>query len=753
MIMSVGGCLTKSPPSGSNDQTLLERKRRRLGRSLIALAILVIIGLTVLQTQVVRLGTGVPHAHGILIFALININIVLLFLLLVLVLRNLYKIFFEQRQVLGAQLRTKLVVAFVSLTLVPTVLLFYAAMQFIATGHDYWFNENVEDSLENSLALSQYLSEINIQLTRNFGNNIKDGIIRNRLYVPGDESKLMTYLNEKRHEYHLAIAGFYGPDFSARVSVENPELETGLLTSIPPHVFESAREDGVQSQIDEIAGKDLIRVVWPVKPDENGRPMGYVVAGLLTGAPVNSTMKDLQNGLIAYQQLKKIHDPIRVSHYIALTIVALLSIFVSTWIAFHLAQSITGPIMELAQATDKISHGDYDFTIDVTTRDAEISTLVSSFNRMTRDLKAGKFQLENKNIALWESNRELDKRNRYMEIVLQSVAAGVVSTDANGIVTTVNNSAQEILHFKAEDVINRPLKKVVAQEQWIILDQLINTAESSPRGTAERQIKVVIGDQGLSLHVHLAQLRDDGGDNVGLVIVFDDLSELEKAQRMAAWREVARRIAHEIKNPLTPIQLSTQRLKRRYADCLNGDSQLFDECTSMIIRQVDELKRLVSEFSNFARMPEITTSPNDLAAIVEETLVMYHEAQKEVVFVFERENDLPIFNLDREQMTRVLINLLDNAVAAVENDGRIEIKLTYNKTLKMARLEVADNGVGISQQDKRRLFEPYFSTKKAGTGLGLAIVSTIVTDHDGFVRVQDNFPRGTRFIIELPVRV
>jgi two-component system nitrogen regulation sensor histidine kinase NtrY len=254
--------------------------------------------------------------------------------------------------------------------------------------------------------------------------------------------------------------------------------------------------------------------------------------------------------------------------------------------------------------------------------------------------------------------------------------------------------------------------------------------------------------------VSLNVLRDDRGNYLGLVAVFEDLSEIEKAQRIAAWREVARRIAHEVKNPLTPIQLSAQRLNKRYGEKLGSeDGTVFRECTEMIIKQVEEIKGLVNEFSNFARMPASNPVPADLREIVEEALTLYRGAHKDVEFVFNDSKEMPILNLDKEQIKRVMINLLDNAIEAIDGQGKVTVDLNYDKVLQTARIQVTDNGKGISPENKMRLFEPYFSTKKHGTGLGLAIVNSIITDHQGFIRVQDNKPRGVRFIIELPVRV
>jgi two-component system nitrogen regulation sensor histidine kinase NtrY len=252
--------------------------------------------------------------------------------------------------------------------------------------------------------------------------------------------------------------------------------------------------------------------------------------------------------------------------------------------------------------------------------------------------------------------------------------------------------------------------------------------------------------------INLTALKDEEGRSLGVVAVFDDLTQLIKAQRLAAWREVARRIAHEIKNPLTPIQLSAQRLRKRYLEKLEQDGAIFDECTRTIVKQVEELKGMVNEFSNFARMPASQPSPNHLNEIIQETLLLFKEAHKDVHFKFIRD-DLPILNVDRDQMKRVMINLIKNSLAATEKGGEIKIQTSYDPKLQMVRLEVSDNGCGIPDEDKGRLFEPYYSTKKSGTGLGLTIVNAIVADHNGYIRVRDNQPKGTTFLIELPVRV
>ena len=253
------------------------------------------------------------------------------------------------------------------------------------------------------------------------------------------------------------------------------------------------------------------------------------------------------------------------------------------------------------------------------------------------------------------------------------------------------------------------------------------------------------------LLIKVSVLRDDRNQHVGAVVVLDDLTDLEKAQRMAAWREVARRIAHEIKNPLTPIKLSAQRLRRKHADLAAHEGSIFDQCTRTIVEQVDHMKHLVNEFSKFARLPRAQPTLCNLAGIVEEVLTFYQHTYPRVAFGLNTDESLPLLKLDRDQFKQVMHNLLDNAIHALDGGrGTITVSLFYDPILKIARLECADSGHGISPEDKLRMFEPYYSRKDKGTGLGLAIVASIIADHNGFVRVRDNQPQGAVIIIELP---
>jgi two-component system nitrogen regulation sensor histidine kinase NtrY len=288
-------------------------------------------------------------------------------------------------------------------------------------------------------------------------------------------------------------------------------------------------------------------------------------------------------------------------------------------------------------------------------------------------------------------------------------------------------------------------------EHITIVEKFLQELEESGKQTIQRPLRLSLGRETFSLLINITKMYDETRNPLGTVFVFDNLTQLEKAQRIAAWREVARRIAHEVKNPLTPIQLSAQRLRKKYLYTLEADKEVFDLCTQTIINQVEELKRLVSEFSSFARMPVVQKSINNLVEMVREILVFYEESHGNITFYQVAENEIPRFHFDLKQMKRVLINLLENSIAFLPEGGVIEIVLSHDRVRQVVLMEVKDNGPGVADEDKLRLFEPYFSTKKSGTGLGLAIASTIISDHDGQIRVTDNQPSGAVFTVELPV--
>jgi two-component system nitrogen regulation sensor histidine kinase NtrY len=716
-----------------------DARRRRNELLIIGIISVLIIILTTIEMKIPQFGGMIPIGNNIIVFSLININIILILLLIFLVIRNLVKLIFERkRKVLGAKLRTKLVVAFISLSLVPTILLFFVAAGFITNSVEHWFKVQVEQSLQGSLEVVQ-------TYYRDFANNAVSSAQQIGKHVSALESfkggkgsaLLRKELEAKRKEYNLSTLGIYRGERGEMVRVEDPSLK-GIFFSPPKDLLEAGFSGKEVSRILPVGEGEVITGIAPIiNSSEKKEVIGVVAASYFIPKSLTTKMREISQAFVDYKQLKVLKRPIKTSYMMALLMVTLLIIFSATWFGFHLAKDITVPIKEMAEATHRIAAGDLNSRIQMKSAD-EIGMLVQSFNQMTGDLQVSRYELE--------------QRKKYMEIVLKNVAAGVISVDDKGVITTINTSAEQILEIKGEDVLERKYFEVLSKEYVAQMEELLNELRSSQKDSIEKQLTGRLKGKSLTLLIHLTNLKDEEGKSLGVVAVFDDLTQMIKAQRMAAWREVARRIAHEIKNPLTPIQLSAQRLRKRYLDKLPEDGAVFDECTKVIVKQVEELKGMVNEFSSFARMPASQPSPNHLNEIIRETLVLFQEAHKEVHFVFVPEH-LPILNIDRDQMKRVMINLIKNSLTAIDGEGEIKILTSYDPKLQMVRLEVSDDGCGILEEDKGRLFEPYFSTRRTGTGLGLTIVNAIIADHNGYIRVRDNTPKGTTFLIELPVRV
>jgi len=731
----------------------LERRRRKREGVLILVILVVVAVMTFIETRIIQFGAEIPISNTVLMFILININLLLLILLIFLVFRNLVKLLYDRkRKVMGAKLRTRLVVAFVALSLLPTIVLFFFAINFITTSIEFWFNVPVEQALENSLQVGRSVYERIEADNRFLMERVAYQINRKKLLEPGKTKNLSRYIQIVQREFNITAVEIYSTNANRLTFALAPDMEDRFFRVVSAdQLIEAAMPEKVWSTSEFVAKGELIRTIGTVPFGASAsEASAFIVLATLIPPDMAQNMKSISRGFEEYQQIKLVKQPIQNTYYIVLSIVALLVLFCAIWFGFYLAKSISIPIKELAEGTRRVAEGDLGFTIDMVADD-EIGSLVDSFNRMTRDLRSSREQLELSALMLQQQNAEIEERRQYMEIVLKNVSAGVITLDAKGYITTINTSAEKMLNFNAESILNKSYKQLLDGGRYVHLaKEIVKNLNSSQDDAVQLPLRMAIAGRPRSFLVHVNALTDDTGNPMGIVMVFDDLTELEKAQRMVAWREVARRIAHEVKNPLTPIILSAQRLSRKFGQA-HIDDPVFEECIRMIIDHVDLIRNLVNEFSTFARFPAANPKPCQLPKIIEETVALYQEGHENIQFSTRINDNFPILNLDRQQMKQAMINLIDNAISAVKNQGHIMINLSHNPDSKKARIEVTDDGGGISDEDKSRLFEPNFSTKKAGMGLGLTIVSTIVGDHNGVISFEDNLPQGARFVIELPV--
>lgn len=727
-------------------------KKRRTIIAIVSFVLLFVV-LLAMEISTQNIATSSPIANYVIFYSFYNVNFILLLVLFYLVIRNLVKLYFErQRRVPGAKFRTKLIVSFFLLTIIPSVLLFLFARVLIAQTIEYWFSAPIEQSLKGAIDVSDQYKKTRLEKSEHFSSLIGKTLIRRNLLAPRNNSHLKNYLNAKLREYDLDSIFIYNDKGNEIIHIDTgkkgePKPDKKLIAQ----TLTGKKYTKAESDVED----DSIFGTFTMKEGQN-KTIGVVAVGYYLP---KSTSQDIRSVALAfkdYRQKEIFKKPIMDNYIAMFAIVTVLVIFAAMWFGFQLAKEITVPIQQLAEGTHEVAEGNLDFHIDIKVKDRsqdEIGILVDSFNKMTHDLKIHKLELEDKNMSLENTNRELDRRRSYIETVLETVSTGVISLDAWGKITTINDAAEDMLQIRGEDYAGKHYQQAFAKTQLEPLKKVINELEETRDRSIRQEINLNISGEVFTLMTNIRELYDGNGTLMGMVMVLDNVTELVRAQRVAAWREVARMIAHEIKNPLTPIKLSAQRLKKRYFQKISGDDAVFEECVDTIIQEVDDLKGMINEFSNFARMPVFDPVDTNIENVINETISLYKTSMKDVKIDLVSSGEMPSLKLDPDQIKRVFINLVDNAIEAMGGNGEIKVALEYLKDLQTVKIEFSDNGAGIAPNIKEKMFMPYFSTKKKGTGLGLAIVNTIISEHRGYIRVKDNKPRGTTFVIELPVRV
>lgn len=714
--------------------------RRRKREKFVSLALFVlVVAFTAVEVHLFRLSSKLPFVNSIFFFGLMNINIVLVMVLLFLVFRNVIKLILDERKGrIGSRLKTRLVFCFTLFAIIPTILLFSISAFYIKSSFDKWFNLRIGETLQRSIDVVKNYYESTESSASHFADKIASQL-KNQNF---NRSTLKSKLASLRHEYGLDAVEFYSDPLSEPVVIASKEKQN----FIPPIAKDSLMKSFTGSHQCRVLGLgtgELVRCSAGV-----GQGQGVVFADYFIPLSLASQLSEIN---VTYQDFKAdnpLNYPIKSTYFAILTVVTLLILFTASWTGFYVARRLTGPIESLVRGTAAVSRGNLDYSISASGSD-ELAKLVDSFNQMVRQLKNNKTQIEISQKSLRQMTEESNHRRKYIEVLLESVDSGVVSIDPAGIISTVNPAATDLFGVSSNEMVGKPFWELIPTAQQSEYRELLFSVYQSQR-PLKREIQILNpSKERITLLMTLSVLRDENKNPLGIVVVFANVSEIQKMERMMAWREVAKRIAHEIKNPLTPIQLSVQRLRRRYLDKITDDGT-FDKSTQIVLNEVESLKNLVSEFSDFARMPEIKLNSQNLNEVALETVNLYRAAHEGVNFELNLDESLGKMRLDKGQIKRALINLFDNAVTAMSGQGTIVVNSFQDPSSENIVMEVTDTGCGIEEGVYDQMFEPYFSTKQGGTGLGLAIVNRIVLDHGGSIRVMAHQPRGTKFKIEFP---
>ncbi len=718
-----------------------------------------------------RLSLGSDLFTSLLYFGLVNLNIIAILILSFLIFRRLIRLVLDRKSgLLGSRLKSKLVTAFVLFSVIPTAVMFFLSYGFITLSFDTWLSNQVKNTMYQTRETG---SQVYMQDQRRM-----ESLARIILQEVGIEPVKSSFkLKGKANQIIELTQGlrFYIPKSNIENFAREYQLDSvSLFDSSGKFIMGSSQDveslkESVAHILPQFLSDETLISKGVVETDENRdvargfAPYYYTYKGknILVGIFVTQTyfktqiLKSMESIFDEFSSLRPTARLVRLGYLILLIVMVVIIIFSSIWFGFYISKGLVDPIQSLAQLTREVALGNYRVSLTPRVQD-ETSTLINAFNRMTLDLKKHEQKQQAFAQTLQRTNQEIEQRREYMEVVLQNISAGVISVDATGRVTSFNSAAKKILNIKEDsqviDIkISDALGVLLYNNFWGVIEENLS---NQPVYSCQLDLK----ESGIDVKIFIAASRmiDSFNKTQGTVVVFDDTTERVRYQRVVAWREVAQRIAHEIKNPITPIKLNAQRLSRRYKDKFNSEDQkVFNSCLDSILKQVDSLKDLVNEFSKFARLPKLATAPGNINEMIMETIDLYRLSYPKVVFNTEGlDSSLPNCMVDKEQMSRVFINLLTNALASIslnENEQIIWFRSYKIPDINMIRVELSDNGAGISDQDKPKVFEPYYSTKKEGTGLGLAIVNQIIGEHGGYIRLKDNIPNGLTVVIELPI--
>jgi two-component system nitrogen regulation sensor histidine kinase NtrY len=748
-----------SPPRRDQRRASPPRKPLRDNSRLILAGMLLLLaalaGIAALANRSARLSPD--FLTEFVLYALWAADVTMLLGLTFVLARNVIKLVIERRNALPfARFRGKLVAVLLGMTLIPAVLVLIVGSELIRNSVDRWFNAPVEEVLTSAENIAgDYYHDRQVRVTDD-ASRIARAL--GALSIDGSDVSAVRDLilpevaqgRVRMVEVYRIVSARGSVSVVPYVDVAAPDLPQGYARAVADRMAQHAASGQVEPPTPEplSTGGELIRAAAVARHGAGRQPSAVVVASDYLTGELASRARRITDAYEDYSQLRVLRRPLAgvyLSFFLMMTLMILVG---STWMGLYLAKRITQPVQRLATAAREIEAGHLDYRVDrETVSDDEFGSLVEAFNSMASEVGKSRRRLERSTIELERKHVEVEGRRRYIETILERIATGVVSIDAAGRVSTLNSAAMRLLGLDAS-AVGQPATDAFGRADLQPFGALLRTASTAKTEPSAQEIAVMRDGREFQLAAVATVLG--GEDSDGMVLVLDDVTPLIRAQKVAAWREVARRLAHEIKNPLTPIQLCAERLRRHFSTAPAPARDLVEECTSTIVGEVDSLKALVDEFSQFARMPAPRAVPADLDALLNEALALYEGLLGDVRFERRFAENLPKVRVDGEQIRRVIINLVDNAIEAMNRSGVITIETQHDAAAGMVRLTVADDGPGIAPAEREKLFMPYYSTKRRGSGLGLAIVRRIVAEHGGTIEAGENIPRGTKFAIELP---
>ena len=725
----------------SGDKT----SKRKKAIFLLAIGIVLLFGILLSQSSFDLPFLNPDTNQQVLFFASLSALIFLSFVALTFVLaRNVLKLFAERRLgVLGSKFRFRLVIGSLLLSFLPVIVMFWFAYGLINRSIDKWFSSPVEEVRRDTATMASLLAKYAAENARAEATSIAEAPETQRAFSSHNLS--LVQVGFRNHK--AGLQGGFAVALSNEEATETtalpaawPDLKQKLLSQL------ALNATFTWQQTDYILGSSTVG------------DSGMIIVAMPLPGDFSQTVRQLEASQQRYLDLSHQRRLVRRTYMDLLWLLTVLVLFATTWFALFLSKLVTRPVAALAEATQEISRGRLDYRVEIAAAD-ELGDLVRSFNRMAEDLEGSRRQLEASSRELSAANNTLEQRRRHIETILESIPTGVLSLNADRYITHLNSALLRLFHPKGEGagapaiLIGSPLADVFSLEILEDLEPLLRRADRM--GSTTTQMEISVQRALLNVATTVATLQHDG-ERLGYVLVFEDLSDLLKGQKQAAWREVARRVAHEIKNPLTPIALSADRIRRHLKRGANPDQSslhTIDSCAETIAGAVETVRTLVDEFSTLARFPTSQPLPSNINGIVENALALFDGRLDNIRVRARLAADLPKVMADPEAIKRALANLLDNAAEAMMGSALREIHISTAMVTSGDAVEIVicDTGHGVTRELKERLFLPYFSTKQRGTGLGLAIVSRIIEDHHGSIRVEENKPAGSRFVVELPV--